>query len=377
MTVSFTQLSTLQKSGLIASFDGDVGGYVNFRDQFIMTVHGVNMSILAKFMLLRSALSTVSELKPLLGTVPVGKRGYALLIQRLEDKYGGKDRSLSHHLAQLKKASLVRPGDLQGAENLYDLVNSYQAALAQAGSKDPHTHSYYSFVKGKLSHEMRLKYVDYCALKGIKNPQKMSHLLHWLHYSVICPLRLEPAPAKKPGGVPPAQGKVPSSAYRAPEMQPEGQKKLQKLDQQGGRLFAAKTTECVMCGGSHVLPQCKKFLDLSPTERRESVSRLRVCFRCLLVGHVSANCSAECCSVCKKPHHTLTHAHTREFLNNQKSGGAQSNSRAGQPSTNGGAASAGETIAYFLLKRSLDCRKPSGKLSLHCQLIGSPGTPPR
>ena len=317
-SANFAQVATLQKSGLIPVFDGTIGGYLGFRTQFKMSIHEVDLSILAKFMFLRNALAKVPELKTLLDIVPAGASGYALLIQRLEDKYGGEERMLTFHLEQLKKVPLVHSGDVAGAEALYDAVNSYRAALSEAGSRDHSTHSYFSFVKNKLSHSLKLKYSDYCSVRGVRRPQDIKYLIKWLYRCVILPLGLDPAPVRRGGGQIPPRNRGRDEIYRAPELRPEGQKKLHKMAQEGGRLFAASGRLCPLCQGEHSLPSCKKFLDMEVPDRREIVGSLKVCFRCLELGHMNANCQSSFCKVCNKNHHELTHGPTREYLNQRR-----------------------------------------------------------
>ena len=310
---NFTQVATLLKSNLIPSFDGSIGSYWTFRNQFVMSVHGVDIPIVAKFMFLRNALSKVNEMKSLLHSVPAGTVGYGLLIQRLEDKYGGEERMLAYHLEELKQVPQVVVGDLSAAEALYDAVHSYQAALVQTGSRDPTTHSYFSFVKGKLSHALRLRYLDYCSLRGLRRPGHIKTLLRWLYRGVLCPLRLEPAPPRKQFG---REGNPRQAAHlpRGPEMVPEGQQKLHKMQQSGGKLFLSQPTQCVMCQGDHNLPNCSAFLALEVPDRRELVHTTKLCYRCLIPGHLNSQCVAPSCSKCGKNHHTLTHGPSREYL---------------------------------------------------------------
>ena len=67
---------------------------------------------------------------------------------------------------------------------------------------------------------------------------------------------------------------------------------------------------CVVCGGSHKLFLCEKFLALSPKQRYEVVFKHRLCFNCLMHGHVTRDCrKTSTCSVpvCGKKHAKLIH----------------------------------------------------------------------
>ena len=72
---------------------------------------------------------------------------------------------------------------------------------------------------------------------------------------------------------------------------------------------------CDMCGSSHRLHACPKFLDLSPHERLNFVKRQRLCFSCLEAGHSIARCEdkTKCGEKCGKIHHHLLHGSFRNY----------------------------------------------------------------
>ena len=193
--VSFTQVAAVQKSGLSVEFDGTCSAYRNFRDHFIISIHRLDLPIVAKFSMLRNSLAKIKELKTLLDSTPPGIPGYAVLIRRLEEKYGGSARLLAMYLAQLRAVPVVQQHDLLAAESLFDAAQGYIAAL-QHSNESPDSHVYFSLIKGKLSHPLKLKYMEYCSIKRKRDPHKVSTLLKWLHNFVITPLRLDPFPPK-------------------------------------------------------------------------------------------------------------------------------------------------------------------------------------
>lgn len=64
---------------------------------------------------------------------------------------------------------------------------------------------------------------------------------------------------------------------------------------------------CSMCDAQHSVTHCKRFRSMNVAERREIVMRRRMCFLCLRVGHVSADCSVDGCSTCSGKHHEMLH----------------------------------------------------------------------
>ena len=65
--------------------------------------------------------------------------------------------------------------------------------------------------------------------------------------------------------------------------------------------------QCPLCKGTHRLYQCYKFINKLPTQRRQCVKQLRVCFNCLQLFSKTHVCSNYACRTCNKRHHTLLH----------------------------------------------------------------------
>jgi len=72
--------------------------------------------------------------------------------------------------------------------------------------------------------------------------------------------------------------------------------------------------KCPLCKNQdiHKLMSCEKFITMSPTQRLETVSSLKLCYACL-GPHPRANCKSKfSCRTCKnKNHHTMLHRDTQ------------------------------------------------------------------
>lgn len=74
----------------------------------------------------------------------------------------------------------------------------------------------------------------------------------------------------------------------------------------------ASLKKCVICLGEHPVHLCQKFQSFSTSERNEHVKRLRLCSKCLRVGHFSKQCRLYgSCKTCHSKHHN-TLLHTNE-----------------------------------------------------------------
>lgn len=65
---------------------------------------------------------------------------------------------------------------------------------------------------------------------------------------------------------------------------------------------------CEFCGEEHKLSFCKKFGSMDYDDRREFVTKSRICFNCLGSNHGVKFCQTPInCKICKKRHHSLLH----------------------------------------------------------------------
>ena len=317
--VSFSQLNVIQK--FLTKHDGTIGGYQIFRAGFLLSVHTADMAIMAKFMMLRTSVQEVQELSTFLQTLPPCAESYKALIERLEEKYGGMDNLLNHHLSKLRKTPLVFPNRLQEAEGLVDAVEAYRAALDHAGHSDEDTHSHFVLVKNKLSHELRQRYWQYCQASKSRRKyyDRVPTLTKWLKKHVIAPLRLDPAPKARDNR---GEDRRPNGNAENRPSTPEGQKREAKWQQRQGRLFVANSEEenCPLCQQKHGISKCPTFLGFTVSERREKIRELNRCYKCLGRGHGVRTCRGYACKICKRSHHISLHDkdYTYKPFNNRR-----------------------------------------------------------
>ncbi|XP_075166617.1 uncharacterized protein LOC142238780 [Haematobia irritans] len=70
----------------------------------------------------------------------------------------------------------------------------------------------------------------------------------------------------------------------------------------------SKFNQCLVCKKYHSLRYCRKFLNMSITDRRRAVVRHEYCVNCLARSHKTIQCnSPDVCQRCGKEHHTLLH----------------------------------------------------------------------
>ena len=62
---------------------------------------------------------------------------------------------------------------------------------------------------------------------------------------------------------------------------------------------------CIFCKGRHAIEICKKFGSETFEEKQRFTRENRLCFKCLMRGHISRNCrSRKICQLCQGGHPT-------------------------------------------------------------------------
>jgi hypothetical protein len=86
----------------------------------------------------------------------------------------------------------------------------------------------------------------------------------------------------------------------------------------GQKRFAVPV--CSLCPGKpHLYCSCKKFLAMTPAQRREHLGKLRKCFRCFREGHGIKDCKSRIkCKTCQGDHDTLVCPKTKKTISTQK-----------------------------------------------------------
>ncbi|XP_050064313.1 uncharacterized protein LOC114118967 [Aphis gossypii] len=68
-----------------------------------------------------------------------------------------------------------------------------------------------------------------------------------------------------------------------------------------------KHKKCPACSGQHNIYSCEHFKDMSIADRRNFVSKARLCFNCLNYGHQVKDCKFSACPKCNKRHNSKLH----------------------------------------------------------------------
>ena len=309
--VDFNQYSLMQRSGLMPSFNGMVEAYPSFKAHFVLAVHQVALPIFAKFMALKAALEKATELTSFLNTLEPGTTGYALLINELEERYGGKERQLHRHATNIRFLPVVTEESYKNLQTFVDTVQAYHACLGTRAQVEITSYNHFNTIYYKLDRNMRMKYRTYCRTMGqtAATEGSAANLLKWIKDVILATLRMEntrPRPDDK-------QRFQPGQKPEFRRQQPRGP---------AGRVMAAEQgqPECLLCTGgdkTHTLDSCPTFKKKPVHDRKAVTFQLRRCFICLRAGHRASQCSRDKCH-CGQRHHPLLCTREKQALHVQE-----------------------------------------------------------
>ncbi|XP_050063102.1 uncharacterized protein LOC126552448 [Aphis gossypii] len=99
---------------------------------------------------------------------------------------------------------------------------------------------------------------------------------------------------------------------KSDQKQTSGRQTNYVIKKHDAKAFFAKKSEvhskkCVLCTAPHRVYACNQFNQLSVPERRDVVSKFKLCFNCLNVGHQVETCYYPGCPRCGKKHNSKLH----------------------------------------------------------------------
>ena len=149
---------------------------------------------------------------------------------------------------------------------------------------------------------------------------------------------------------------------------------VQKVSQNFTGVVSSQSNveQCVLCTGKHRVLECVKFREMRLWERLQAAKAHKVCFNCLLAGHIVRECKKPAsCSVsdCARKHSTFLHWNSAGKPSQVTSGvsGVSAQSETGVNSANGagdGGASGGVGVVV-----GNTCAASAGDHSVHMPIV--------
>ncbi|XP_075157744.1 uncharacterized protein LOC142231011 [Haematobia irritans] len=264
------------------------GAYTDWPDFFAMftTVVANDMEItkLEKFQHLRaclvgSALDAISSLEP-------SDASYDEAIKLLKNRFDNKLLNFQAHIKEIFALKPVIKGSASSLRQLSDKLNAHMRALGTMCKKDEIADGLLIYlVTSKLDTPTQAKWEE-----GLQNDQlpTWSSMANFLDKRCRMLENLEH-----------------SSILKVP---------TQMVNKKSNNIRSSLVTSgnalqiCNFCDGKdHLITNCSKFSNLSPTLRFKEAKKLDLCLNCLRKGHRLSKCKSSTCRHCAMKHHSLLH----------------------------------------------------------------------
>ena len=212
-----------------------------------------------------------------------GKQNYKEAIDGLDREFGNKTYAMKLLIDDIRRLGLVRKGDHKTFEKLSREVNGFKDRLTTMGKANEVENTYVlQEIEGKLCHEDKQKWLE--SMGSNIDDRTVGKMCEWLEYQAHLRRLISNQNVKS---------EQPTEGYRKTYLSNPTKQE--------------SSENCLVCGESHLIKECPKFIGKSVTERWEFVKRLYLCFNCLSRNHKSFECMSTLCSYCNRPHHELLH----------------------------------------------------------------------
>lgn len=275
------------KSIPLPTFSGEYSEWSAFKNKFLSYVNARRYSKIDKLTLLQQAMkgdasSKIDYLDPEDGN-------YEKAWTILELSYENKKMIKMAHFSKLLRVPKLSTDNHKSVSNLADVIVQASESLASLGV-ELHSDFLVSLIEMKLDANTLKLWEEHSSHEDFEDLDKITRFL----YRTAARLSATQAPN--------------TNKKRPSNISSEGNKKLAKIEhhQEVRKVFVASERKCLACEGSyHPLFQCKKFIELSVSDRFDVAKKHKLCFNCLRKH--SGDCRFGPCPMCGKKHNKLLH----------------------------------------------------------------------
>ena len=258
------------------------------------TVHKGNLPTISKFTYLQSLLE--GEAKVVIAELSFTESNYCSPIALLNTRFGRTESVMFRHVQDIVNlTSGSRPTTNLGLRKLYDTLQGHVRSLQVLGiGESQYGVMLTPVILSCLPQDIKLQWARSCS--GKEND------LPWLLKFMEDEIQFRETSNVFKLTIPPVEEKKPKFGYRShiPRGYPSAtalQSTSSVVDNKG----------CGFCNDTHPLEKCSDFLSRNARARWNCVKKHRLCFRCLLKGHISRECSMGICDCCSHFIHPLLH----------------------------------------------------------------------
>ncbi|XP_055527796.1 uncharacterized protein LOC129720358 [Wyeomyia smithii] len=276
----------------LPEFDGDYQQWLTFHDTFLIH-NNADVPPIQKFHYLRAAVK--GEAAQLIESIAISSANYELAWRTLEGRYSNDYLLKKRHLQALFDIPLVQKESAAALHGLVDEFERHTKILHQLGEPTDEWSTILEHLLCTRLHNDSLRAWEEHA-STVENPN-FQCLVDFLQR------RIRVLESISVNDHAPGSQTTPSTNQAANYNRRQSQFRLSS-----NASTAISSYKCPACNGNHYIARCAKFMQQSVSERKQLVSRKRLCHNCLKGNHLVASCPCELnCRKCNQHHHTLLH----------------------------------------------------------------------
>ncbi|CAB0029097.1 unnamed protein product, partial [Trichogramma brassicae] len=272
---------------IIGDFSGDIQDWVRFRDTFKeMVIDRPNLPNIFKMNYLRTYVK--GEAAELLREIPSGVEHFANAWKVLLNHYDNTRLLINKLLESLMSMPAMVDNSASELMRVLNGTRNILQALKALGSPVQHWDHFTVFLtRSKITLQCQAKWEDSVKQKEHSTaPSSFDDLCKFLEAERSTLSLLESAK---------------DFAKKTPQAKSSAGKVRLYVQTERGNSF------CPVCSESHTLEQCSKFREQSANERKGTLIRKHLCFKCF-GSHIAKDCEVDAaCFMCNGSHHTLIH----------------------------------------------------------------------
>lgn len=280
----------------LPTFSGEVKDWVRFRDNFQeMVVKRANLANVYKMNYLISSLQ--GEAAELIAEIPAGGDNFADAWNTVTNYYDNKRLLITKLLTKLFSMKAMAAETAHEVSRIRVNTKNILQALKLLGSPTEHwDHITVFLTVSRLAPSSQQRWEGFVSrLDNPQEPPTFANLESFLESERLSMVQLESSKAV-------ATKETGDKTFKK-SWPPKNNVKAALVAGEEGR----RTSTCALCKENHFIMNCKNFLEKNPMERKQIVTKKKLCFNCLS-SHAVRECqNSKRCQVCSGRHHTLLH----------------------------------------------------------------------